>query len=78
MSGETKVADVAAQLRQKIPVNRSSLMKAFEWYHKTYITPGRFTPVFHAMIGIGVIGYAIEYPHLKHEQEEEKKKKTQI
>lgn len=78
MSGETKVADVAAQLRERIPVNRSSFMKAFEWYQKTYITPGRFTPVIHAMVGIGIIGYAIEYPHIKHEIEEERKKATQI
>lgn len=78
MSGETKLADVVAQLRERIPVNRNSFMKAFEWYHKTYIKPGRFNPVFHAMIGIGLIGYAIEYPHIKHELEEEKKKATQV
>lgn len=53
-------------------------MRFFEWYHKTYIKPGRFTPVFHAMIAIGLMGYAIEYPHLKHEQEEARKKATEM
>lgn len=78
MSGETKVADVAAQLQQRIPLNRSSFMRFYEWYHKTYIKPGRFTPVVHVMVGIGVLGYAIEYPHIKHELEEEKKKATEV
>lgn len=78
MSGETKVADVAAQLQQKIPVNRGSFMKFFEWYHKTYIKAGRINPIVHAALGIGILGYAIEYPHLKHEQEEAKKKNTEI
>lgn len=72
MSGETKVADMAAQLRQRIPVNRSSFMRFFEWYHKSYIKPGKFAPVVHVMVGVAVTGYAIEYPHIKHEIEEER------
>lgn len=78
MSGETKVADVAARIQQKIPLNRNTFMRFFEWYHKKYFKTNRFNPVFHAMVGIGVIGYAIEYPHIKHEIEEEKKKATEI
>lgn len=74
MSGETKVADVASQLRQKLPVNRNSFMRLFEWYHRTYFRTNSFQPVVHAMIGAGVLGYLIEYPHIKHELEEEKKR----
>ncbi|CAN8077268.1 unnamed protein product [Agarophyton chilense] len=73
MSGETKVADVAAQLRQKIPVNKGQFMKLYEWYHRTYFRTNSFAPVVHVMLGIGIIGYAIEYPHIKHELEEHKK-----
>lgn len=72
MSGETKVADVAMGLRERIPVNRTSVMNFMEWYHKKYFKTGRFTPVVHAMVIIGTIGYAIEYPHIKHELEHAK------
>jgi hypothetical protein len=72
MSGDAKVSEVAAKLRESIPVNRGTMMRAFEWYHGTYIKPGRFAPVVHAMLLVGVIGYSIEYPHIKHEIELEK------
>lgn len=78
MSGETKVVDVAAQLRNRIPVNRNSFMKFYDWYHATYFKTGRIAPLFHAIIGIGTIGYAIEYPHIKHEIEEKKKQATEV
>lgn len=73
MSGETKVADVAAQIQQRIPLNRSSFMRFYEWYHKTYFKTNSIKPVVHAMVGIGLIGYAMEYSHIKHEIDEEKK-----
>lgn len=73
MSGETKVTEVAAQLRQRLPVNRSQFMRLYEWYQRTYFKTGSFAPVVHVMLGIGIIGYAIEYPHIKHELEEQKK-----
>lgn len=70
--GETKVADVAASMRSRVPMNYGSFMKGFDWYHAKYIKTGRFTPVIHAMVVIGTIGYAIEYPHIKHELEHAK------
>ncbi len=78
MSGDAKVADVAAKLTEKIPVNRGSMNRAFEWYHSTYIKPGRFMPVVHMMLLVGTIGYAIEYPHIKHELEEARKAAEKI
>jgi len=78
MSGETKVSDVAARLQERNPVNRRAFMTFFDWYHKTYIKTGRFTPVVHVMVGVGLIGYAIEYPHIKHELEEQSKKAKEI
>lgn len=78
MSGETKVADVANQLRDRIPLNRNSFMRMFQWYHKTYIKTSSFAPVVHAIVGVGLIGYAIEYPHIKHELEEERKRAKEI
>jgi hypothetical protein len=77
MSSDAKVSDVAARLRQQVPVSRASFMRAFDWYHATYIKPGRFAPILHVMILAGSIGYAIEYPHIKHEimhEREEAKK----
>jgi hypothetical protein len=71
-AGDAKVADVAAKLREQIPLNRGMFWRAFDTYHKTYIRPGRFAPVVHVMLLVGTIGYAIEYPHIKHELEEAK------
>lgn len=71
--GDAKVADVATNLRKQIPVNRGMMTKAFEAYHAKYIKPGKFAPAIHAMLLVGVIGYAIEYPHIKHEIEEAKR-----
>lgn len=78
MSGETKVADVASQLRERIPVNRGTFTKMYEWYHAKYFKTGRFAPVVHLMIGVGLIGYAIEYPHIKHELDEQKKHANEV
>lgn len=72
------MADVAAQLRERIPVNRNSFMRFYDWYHRTYFKTGKFTPVVHVMLGIGIIGYAIEYPHIKHELEHEAKKASEV
>lgn len=71
-AGDAKVADVAARLRGQIPVNKGMLWKAFDSYHARYIKPGRFAPLVHSMLLVGVVGYAIEYPHIKHELEEAK------
>lgn len=71
-SGDVKVADMANNLTKKLPVNRSMVTKAFESYHAKYIKPGRINPLVHAMLLVGVIGYTIEYPHIKHELEEAK------
>lgn len=73
MSGETKIADVASQLQDRIPLNRSSFMRFYEWYHKTYFKTGRIAPVVHVMAIVGVVGYSLEHPHIKHEQEHAKK-----
>lgn len=72
MSGETKIADAASHLQERLPVNRSTMMRAFEWYHKTYFKTGRFAPVAHVMVGLGVLGYAMEHNHIKHELEHAK------
>ncbi len=71
-NGETKVADVASSLRSRVPVNSGSFMRFYDWYHAKYFKTGRFAPVVHAMVVIGTIGYAIEYPHIKHELEQAK------
>ena len=45
-----------------------SLFSKMEWfknYQKTYIFTGRFRPVIHVMSFICVLGYAMEYPHLR-------------
>jgi hypothetical protein len=70
--GDAKVTEVAARLREQIPLNRGMFWRAFDSYHQRYIKPGKFAPVVHAMLLVGVIGYAIEYPHIKHELEEAK------
>lgn len=78
MSGETKLADVATQLQQRMPVNRSSFMRFFEWYHKTYIKAGRAQPVAHVMVLVGVIGYSMEHNHIKHELEHAREEAAKI
>lgn len=78
MSGETKVADVATQLRERFPINRGSVTRFMEWYHNTYFKTGRFAPVVHVMVTLGVLGYVIEYPHIKHEIEHEKEQASKI
>ena len=72
MSGDTKVADAVSNLRSRVPMNRASFMGFYDWYHAKYFKTGRFTPVIHAMFVVGTIGYAIDYPHIKHEIEQAK------
>lgn len=64
---ETKVSELSSKIRQQFSLNRGTFMRAFEWYHATYIKPGRIAPVIHIAVLAGTIGYIIEYPHLKHE-----------
>lgn len=71
-AGDAKLTDVAAKLRDQIPMNRGMFWRAFDSYHKKYIKPGRLTPLVHSMLLVGIIGYTIEYPHIKHELEEAK------
>ena len=78
MNGETKVSEVATQLRERLPLNRNSFMKFFEWYHGKYIKTGRFTPVIHAMLIVGISGYVIEYPHIKHELQQAKEEANKV
>lgn len=78
MSGETKVADMANSLRQRIPVNRGMIHKALEWYHLKYFKTGSFTPVVHVMLAAGIFGYAMEYEHIKHELEHAKQEAKKV
>lgn len=64
-----KLADMAAQLQERIPLNRSSFRRFYEWYHKTYFKTGSVKPVIHVMAFIGVIGYSMEHNHIKHQLE---------
>eukprot|EP00055_Hartaetosiga_balthica_P013874 m.73090 g.73090 ORF g.73090 m.73090 type:complete len:86 (-) comp8411_c0_seq4:3457-3714(-) len=41
-------------------------------YSAKYFKSGSVKPVVHVMLGLGVIGYALEYPHLKHSQRNRK------
>eukprot|EP00056_Hartaetosiga_gracilis_P006613 m.98200 g.98200 ORF g.98200 m.98200 type:complete len:86 (-) comp12514_c0_seq1:3247-3504(-) len=43
-----------------------------ESYAKKYFKTGSVRPVVHVMLGLGVLGYAMEYPHLKHSQRNRK------
>lgn len=78
MSGNTKVTEMAAQLQQRLPINRSSLMRAYEWYHATYFKTNSSRPIFHVMFVVGALGYALEYPHLKHEIQHARKEAAEI
>lgn len=70
MSGETKITEVASRIQERIPIGRSSFMRFFDWYHRSYIRTNSFSPVIHVIVAAGAIGYALEYPHIKHELEE--------
>jgi hypothetical protein len=65
----TKVKDAPSWVRSK--ATGGSFQKAAhaagEAYGKKYLLPGRSAPVFHVMIALGVLGYALEYSHLKGE-----------
>lgn len=78
MSGETKISEMAAQIQQRLPINRSSMTRAFEWYHSTYFKTNSHKPIIHVMLLVGALGYALEYPHLKHEIQHARKEATEI
>lgn len=58
-------ATAAAKMPVSAPVGR--LRAAFEAYHERYIETGSFQPFVHAMVVAFGLGYATEYPHIKHE-----------
>lgn len=78
MSGETKISELSSQIQERFPLSRSGFNRFFEWYHKTYFKTNSPKPVLHAMVFIGAVGYAIEYPHIKHEIEENRKRAAEI
>lgn len=78
MSGETKISEVAESIQKRLPFSRGSFMRFFDWYHHTYIKANSAKPIVHLMVVAGVIGYAMEYPHLKHEVEERRKAASEI
>lgn len=75
---DTKVSDIFAKVRERIPLNRTAFTRAFEWYHAKYIKTGRINPVFHAAAIAMFCGYVIEYPHMKHEIEHAREAAKQI
>lgn len=73
---KAKMSDVVskaqAELSKAMP-SRNVLSKAVDWYYRTYFKTGKPQPLIHIMLAVGTIGYAIEYPHLKHEIEHAQK-----
>ncbi|KAK4535669.1 hypothetical protein CDCA_CDCA05G1694 [Cyanidium caldarium] len=71
----TKVAEVVARvqdsLNRALP-GRSLWTRWADWYYNTYFRTNRITPLYHLMILVGVTGYALEYPHLRHKVQHEK------
>eukprot|EP00900_Chrysochromulina_parva_P020747 jgi/Chrpa1/3305/Chrysochromulina_OHIO_Genome00007684-RA len=49
-------------------------MSWFKDYQKAFINTSRFRPIQHVMGFVLILGYCLEYPHLKHEQHARKKK----
>lgn len=60
--GDTKVTD-GAQTREHVKVISRGLLAR---YRERYFVRGggSFLPVFHIMLGIGILGYSWEYSHL--------------
>ena len=63
--------DLVAQARSSLPNIRGSAQRFFEWYHGRYIKTGSGALAIHTMLLVGITGYALEYPHIKHELEHE-------
>jgi len=51
-----------------------SSMGWFKSYQAAFINTSRFRPIQHVIGFVVLLGYALEYPHLKHEQHSRKKK----
>lgn len=65
--GSTKVRQLPGWALQNISKDRITtiLGEAATSYGKKYFDKGKGTPVVHVMLGLGVLGYALEYSHLK-------------
>jgi len=46
----------------------------FQNYHAKYMAKGYYRPVVHVIMLVMAVGYAMEYPHLKHDSHAAKKK----
>lgn len=60
-------ATVAAVAKAPVSAPVGHLRAAFDAYHARYIETNSFQPFVHAMVVAFGIGYATEYPHIKHE-----------
>jgi len=60
-------ATVQAVAKSPASAPMGQLRSAFVAYHERYIATGSFQPFVHAMVAAFAIGYAFEYPHIKHE-----------
>lgn len=63
----TKVKDAPAWVKTNAAQGsfRKAAHAAGEAYGKKFLLPGRSAPVVHVMVALGVLGYAMEYSHLK-------------
>lgn len=60
--GQTKVSDMAGTSKGVQSVSRGLWARYVERYFVR--GGGSFTPIFHVMLGIGILGYSWEYSHL--------------
>lgn len=60
--GQTKVSDVSGTGKGVRSVSRGLWARYVERYFVR--GGGSFTPIFHVMLGIGILGYSWEYSHL--------------
>ncbi|EGD78398.1 hypothetical protein PTSG_12889 [Salpingoeca rosetta] len=72
--GEARLRQVPSWAMQNINKERLTtiLSEAATSYGRKYFNKGKGAPVAHVMIALGLIGYAIEYPHLKESQRQRK------
>lgn len=60
--GQTKISDISGTGRNLNKVSRGLWARYVERYFVR--GGGSFTPIFHVMLGIGILGYSWEYSHL--------------
>eukprot|EP00127_Corallochytrium_limacisporum_P007187 Clim_evm60s243 gene=Clim_evmTU60s243 len=63
---DTKIKDLPRYFTRQVVGGGvvTDVSRSFMGYAQTYLRAGKVNPVFHVIIGLGIMGYALEYPHI--------------